>query len=229
MEGYKYVNHPTKTNIIMPQVPRNSAEEPYSSDGLIPRCIRELFQIVEQKKEKMSNKSKLSVTCQYIQLYNEKVYDLLNSDQYKIVNNKRVLEGVPGLKIKVGNLGTDITIENVYQFECHNVQDGFKYFWKGLKNKMMASHKINNSSSRSHCILSFTITQVELQNPDNVIISKLQLVDLAGSERQSHVAAKGEERDPAQLKEAIEINKSLFTLRQVITALTENSRQSQSP
>lgn len=62
----------------------------------------------------MSNKSKLSVTCQYIQLYNEKVYDLLNSDQYKVVNNKRVLEGVPGLKIKVGNLGTDITIENVY-------------------------------------------------------------------------------------------------------------------
>lgn len=54
----------------------------------------------------------------------------------------------------------DVQIENVYQFECSNVEDGFKYFWKGLKNKMMASHKINNSSSRSHCILSFTVNQV---------------------------------------------------------------------
>jgi len=50
------------------------------------------------------------------------------------------------------------------------------------------------------------------------------LVDLAGSERQSHVARSGEERDARMMKEAIEINKSLFTLRQVITALTENSR-----
>ena len=94
------------------------------------------------------------------------------------------------------------------------MEDGFKYFWKGLKNKMMASHRINNSSSRSHCILSFTLTQIDVNNADNVIISKLQLVDLAGSERQSHVASEtGEVRDPVHLKEAIEINKSLFTLR----------------
>lgn len=86
----------------------------------------------------------------------------------------------------------------------------------------MASHRINNSSSRSHCILSFTLTQIDVNNPDNVIVSKLQLVDLAGSERQSHVSNGSEERDPIHLKEAIEINKSLFTLRQVITALTEN-------
>lgn len=89
----------------------------------------------------------------------------------------------------------------------------------------MASHRINNSSSRSHCILSFTISQVNTQFPDNIIVSKLQLVDLAGSERQSHVEeAPGSIRDPKQLKEAIEINKSLFNLRQVITALTENSK-----
>ena len=137
------------------------------------------------------------------------------------------MDGVPGLKIKIGS-NDNVTIENVYQFECHNVEDGFKYFWKGLKNKMMASHRINNSSSRSHCILSFTLTQVDINNPDNVIISKLQLVDLAGSERQSHVANGSEERDPVHLKEAIEINKSLFTLRQVITALTENYKVNKS-
>jgi hypothetical protein len=38
------------------------------------------------------------------------------------------------------------------------------------------------------------------------------------------VTITGEQRDPQHLKEAIEINKSLFTLRQVITALTENKK-----
>ena len=52
---------------------------------------------------------------------------------------------------------------------------------------MMASHRINNSSSRSHSILTFTVTQTDLKNPENIIISKLQLVDLAGSERQSYI------------------------------------------
>lgn len=51
----------------------------------------------------------------------------------------------------------------------------------------MASHRINNSSSRSHSILTFTVTQTDLKNPENIIISKLQLVDLAGSERQSYI------------------------------------------
>ena len=155
------------------------------------------------------------------------MYDLLNSDLYKVQNSKRMLDGVPGLKIKVAS-NNEVQVENVFQFECHAVEDGFRYFWKGLKNKMMASHRINNSSSRSHCILSFTVTQSDLKDPDNLIVSKLQLVDLAGSERQSHVEMEpGEFRDPQQLKEAIEINKSLFNLRQVITALTENSKLSQ--
>ena len=58
--------------------------------------------------------------------------------------------------------------------------------------------------------------------------SRFRLVDLAGSERQSKVADQDQPASStteAQFKEAIEINKSLFTLRQVITALTENSKK----
>ena len=49
-------------------------------DGMIPRCIKLLFQLIDEKREREKLTSKISVTCQYIQLYNEKVYDLLNSD-----------------------------------------------------------------------------------------------------------------------------------------------------
>jgi len=71
---------------------------------------------------------------------------------------------VPGLKIKLNPQTDEVTIENVYVFECEDVSDGFKYFWKGLKNKIMSAHQINNSSSRSHCLLSFTVHQQDLQN-----------------------------------------------------------------
>ena len=55
-------------------------------------------------------------------------------------------------------------------------------------------------------MLTLTVETVDIQQPDSVVISKLQLVDLAGSERQSHTGGTAN-------KESIEINKSLFNLR----------------
>jgi len=62
-------------------------------------------------------------------------------------------------------------------------------FKEGIKNKIMASHRMNHASSRSHTIFSLTVSKMNVNNPDNVITSKLQLVDLAGSERLSYVDA----------------------------------------
>lgn len=77
-------------------------------------------------------------------------------------------------------------IENLYSFECGLPEDALHLFWKGLKNKMMASHRLNNASSRSHCILTLMVHQFDTNDSSSTICSKLQLVDLAGSERQSH-------------------------------------------
>ena len=59
-------------------------------EGLIPRSIRDLFDQVNVKRTNTGSKI-ISIYIQYIQLYNEKVYDLLNSPAFK--NNG--LEGVP--------------------------------------------------------------------------------------------------------------------------------------
>ena len=82
-------------------------------------------------------------------------------------------------------LTDEVIIENVFIFDCAGTDDAFKYFWKGLKNKVMASHNMNQSSSRSHCIMTFIVSQEDLTRADasSNIISKLQLVDLAGNER----------------------------------------------
>ena len=72
----------------------------------------------------------------------------------------------------------------------------------------MASHNLNSMSSRSHSIFTLTLEIVNRENDGEIVTSRLQLIDLAGSERNSLTGNEG-----VALKEAIEINKSLFTLR----------------
>ncbi len=92
-----------------------------------------------------------------------------------------------------------------------------------MQNKIMASHKLNASSSRSHCLLTLYIDSSPLASPTELISSRLTLVDLAGSERGATVgASEGKLRD-----ESVAINKSLFTLRQVITCLAAGPAQQQ--
>ena len=56
-----------------------SVKASLDEEGVMPRAIRELFNQVDRKRAETSGKSRISVKIQYIQLYNEKVYDLLNS------------------------------------------------------------------------------------------------------------------------------------------------------
>ncbi len=142
--------------------------------------------------------------CTYIQIYKERIYDLLNPAQLNSSN--------PGLKLRWSK-ANEFYVENLYNYPCETAQDVINHFHTGLKNKVMASHNLNSASSRSHSIL--TITVETMEQSGEIITSRLQLVDLAGSERQSFTGNEGE-----ALKESIEINKSLFTLRQVISSLS---------
>lgn len=99
-----------------------------------------------------------------------------------------------------------------------------KHYHMGIKNKIVSTHALNNASSRSHCIFTITLEAINPTKPDNIIISKMQLVDLAGSERASQTGVKDQ-----MAKESIDINKSLFTLRQVITALTDSKAKDYIP
>lgn len=94
-----------------------------------------------------------------------------------------------------------------------------KHFSAGLKNRINASHKLNVQSSRSHSILTIRIDSFDHFNQGNILSSKIELVDLAGSERIGLTGTQG-----VQAKESIDINKSLFTLRQVITILSESGK-----
>lgn len=166
MEGYKYQQNEKG----VPQAIIESGE----SEGIVPRSVRLLFDLVKQ--ESNLGRKRFSVYCSYLQVYKEKIYDLLNKSHLK-----RLVTDGPGLKLK---LVKDIfTVENLYTFECRSADDVLALYHFGLKNKVIASHNMNNSSSRSHSMLKISIECVDSRQPDNVVLSTLQLVDLAGSER----------------------------------------------
>lgn len=65
------------------------------------------------------------------------------------------------------------TVENLYTFECKSAEDVLALYHFGLKNRVVASHNMNNSSSRSHSMLKITLECVDSRNPDNKIVSTL--------------------------------------------------------
>ena len=74
-------------------------------------------------------------------------------------------------------------MENLYVFECQSAEEALKLFKFGNTNKILASHNLNEFSSRSHSIFSLTIETQDIKSHVNVTVSRLQLVDLAGSEK----------------------------------------------
>ena len=166
--------------------------------GLIPRITKNLFELIKNSEKNIE----YTVYCTYVQIYKENVYDLLNPAQIK----------GPGLKLR-WNKQEDFYLENLFMHPCYTYSEVLSLYHSGIKNKVLASHNSNVTSSRSHCILSLNVEAIDTET-GSIFNSKLQLVDLAGSEKVSQTGNEG----PA-LKESIEINKALFTLRQVITTL----------
>ena len=207
MEGYEY-NEVAKVadgdaRAGKVQIDRNE----HFNNGLSLRAIREAFRQVAEVRDKH-----ISISCSFLQIYNEKVFDLLNTSKIKRHGKQE------GLRIRWSK-SEQFSVENLFVFKCNDAEHAIQYFNKGVKNKVVAAHNLNHASSRSHCIFSLIFEITDNAAVDNQVVSKLQLVDLAGSERTSMTGATG-----LAQKESIDINKSLFTLRKVITGLAEASR-----
>nr|XP_018259742.1 kinesin [Kwoniella dejecticola CBS 10117]OBR81900.1 kinesin [Kwoniella dejecticola CBS 10117] len=175
--------------------------------GIIPLTTSELFRRVESRSGTDSILS-YTVEVSYIEIYNEKVRDLLNP---KNKGNLKVREH-PSLGPYVEDLSR-LVVENYNQMMT--LMD------EGNKARTVASTNMNETSSRSHAVFTVILTQKRHDPQTNMTgekVSKISLVDLAGSERQASTGATG-----TRLKEGANINKSLTTLGKVIAALAQAS------
>ncbi|KAH8429714.1 kinesin-3 motor protein uncA [Aspergillus melleus] len=172
--------------------------------GVIPRICQSMFERI--KEIQLDKNLGCTVEVSYLEIYNERVRDLLNPSNK---GNLKVREHP-----STGPYVEDLAKLVVRSFEeIENLMD------EGNKARTVAATNMNETSSRSHAVFTLTLTQKRHDaetSMDSEKVSRISLVDLAGSERANSTGATG-----ARLKEGAEINRSLSTLGRVIAALAD--------
>lgn len=174
--------------------------------GIIPMICQDMFkQIDEMEKDKTT---KCTVEVSYLEIYNERVRDLLNPSTK---GNLKVRE----------HPSTGPYVEDLAKLVVSSFQEIENLMDEGNKARTVAATNMNETSSRSHAVFTLMLTQKKMDLETKMEMekqAKISLVDLAGSERANSTGATG-----ARLKEGAEINRSLSTLGRVIAALADLS------
>lgn len=168
--------------------------------GLMPLLCQHLFERINAS---ATTGRKCQVEVSIFELYNERIYDLLNPARDNEVKNTSgpFLFGVSSRKVP----GEAALEEALAQ---------------GMMRRTLAATSQNDTSSRAHTVYRINLRQVTY-DPNSKDVTKeldsdINLVDLAGAERVGAEGVRGE-----RFTEGLSINKSLLTLERVINALVE--------
>lgn len=199
----------------------------YSSPdcGIIPRTINYLFQFFERSNTTSFMIESYSMTISFLEIYMEKLRDLL------LVSDMTDGEPLRGLHVYSLPVYTRsgstlppvervrVEISGLTKVPITSPQQAQQILERANSNKIMASNRINQQSSRSHTILIITINYTfrTIDAPDilHQRSSQLHIADLAGSESILKTRAEGE-----RLTESKYINTSLLALGKIINQLS---------
>ncbi|NWT05843.1 KI13B protein, partial [Mionectes macconnelli] len=174
--------------------------------GLIPKLCSGLFERA-QKEENEEQSFKVEVS--YMEIYNEKVRDLLDPKGSR-----------QSLKVREHSVYGPY-VDGLSKLAVASYKDIESLMSEGNKSRTVAATNMNEESSRSHAVFKIILTHTlyDVQSgTSGEKVGKLSLVDLAGSERATKTGAAGD-----RLKEGSNINKSLTTLGLVISALADQA------
>lgn len=140
--------------------------------GIIPRMVGGIFAQIESAAEEIEFTVKVSM----IEIYNEKIRDLLDPKK----NNLRIHE----------NKEQGIYVKDMTESYVGGEDEVFSLLKIGNENRSIGSTDMNKQSSRSHSVF---ILQIEQKNTVDFSskTGKIYLVDLAGSERIAKTGAAG--------------------------------------
>ncbi|NXU88714.1 KI20A protein, partial [Xiphorhynchus elegans] len=163
-------------------------------------------------------RTQASVWISFCEIYNERVYDLLNVLSTSKTQRRRVL------RICEDQEGNSY-IKDLKWINVQSTEEACKILKIGNKNRSFACTRMNEQSSRSHSIFSIRLLRLTDEHQPRVIgVSELSFCDLAGSERCNKTHVFGD-----RLKEAGNINNSLHILGKCIAALKQNQNPKMKP
>ena len=175
-----------------------------TNEGIVPMICEEMFNggaLVRDEKHEFS------INISMLEIYNEKIQDLL----VEVKKRPRY-----GLKVHE-NPKIGVFVKGLSRYTVNSYEEIEKVIGMGNKNKTIGATLMNDTSSRSHTVIKIEVHQKELGLIKTIEKnSMINLVDLAGSEKVGKTGARGD-----RLKEACSINRSLMTLGIVIKQLVK--------
>ena len=173
--------------------------------GIVPITCDELFKMIEGS----TSETKYQVTFSMLEIYNEQVRDLLTKDNPK-----------GGLPVRQNPKIGSFYVQGLKFVAVGSYKEIEQRTEEGTANRTVACTQMNATSSRAHTVVTIQFDQIEKNaaGQETKKESVVNLVDLAGSERADSTGATGD-----RLKEGANINKSLSSLGNVISALADLS------
>jgi hypothetical protein len=178
-------------------------------EGIAPRAIMELFQIIDRLRPSYD----VNVTGSMVELYNNQLVDLL-----RIQRRGSIGISSPKLSLRQDRSG-DMQVREMKEQEVKDAGQLKALLDKGIAQRTVAANTMNIESSRSHLIFTIRVTSTNRETKET-LKGKILLCDLGGSERLKKTEATGDRKT-----EAIEINKSLTALGDVIEAVAKKQLQ----
>ncbi|KAE9028194.1 hypothetical protein PF011_g1689 [Phytophthora fragariae] len=220
-----------------------------ASHGVVPRSIKRLFAEIEREKRGAAGAS-FSVYCSFIEIYNEKIYDILSleapangkgsqSPDAKTIaanngsftqrarwNSTVSAKEAKNLQIRQ-KLDGSVFVDGMTSRSVSNDAELLQAFREGSLHREVRDNFYNQFSSRGHAVFQITLRRSLADDESNkpnskkTRLSRLFFVDLAGSEKW-HV--NGSDLTDKYASELSSINKSLSALTNCVMALTQKER-----
>nr|XP_049693938.1 kinesin-like protein KIF12 [Helicoverpa armigera] len=189
-----------------------SGASPFAPEhGLVVRSFVYLFRLINERPE-----SHFILKASFLEIYNEKVIDLLNPGSAR-----------KPLQVRWSKESRSFYVENLFTVDCEQLDDLFAVLEEGMRNRAVGAHAMNAHSSRSHTLLCVRVRRDVRADAGGVVCSthgKINFVDLAGSEMTKRTHSTGK-----TLEEANNINRSLMVLGYCIAQLSDGKKRGHIP
>ncbi|CAM6024935.1 unnamed protein product [Sphagnum balticum] len=171
--------------------------------GLMVLSLQAIFALIT----KQESEYEFEVTASYLEVYNEVIYDLLESSSGHLELREDPDQG--------------ITVAGLKRIQVCSAEKILELLTQGNSRRKTESTDANATSSRSHAVMEIIVKRRQRnQYRPHIVKGKLALVDLAGSERASETNNAGQ-----KLRDGANINRSLLALSNCINALGKQQKK----
>ena len=179
--------------------------------GMIHLLVKDIFGLINNS----PTSTEYIVRCSFIEIYLERVLDLLNPTNRTV----QILSGLDGGKRDSGDWGCSLM--GASEACCIDESDVVSLLARGNACRTVSSTRLNTDSSRSHAVFIMKIEQKDIV-AGVTKMSHLHMIDMAGSELGGQDYIVAGTKGLAIHQEARIINKSISLLTTLLQTIVEN-------